>query len=247
MNYKDKFQDKKITIYNSHYLELLRNTADNYYDLGLLDPNCGLDADKPSVKNSKAKQKNGTRLNIKQSKFEHKDWDNEPIGPEFFKEIKRVSKHQIIWGVNYYDYDLRGGRIVWDKLNGEADQFGCEIAYCSMNQRTDIVYFMWAGMMQGVYIGKDIRKAIVQQGNKKLNEKRIHSTQKPVKLYEYLLMNYAKKGMKILDTHGGSMSSAIACNNLGFELDICEIDTKIYNDGVKRYKEQTSQQLIAYH
>ena len=146
MKYKDKFEDKNITLYNMDCMELLKNTEDNYYDIALVDPPYGINASKPSIKNKRRKQKNGTFLNAKQSKFNHKNWDDKPADIEYFNELLRVSKNQIIWGANYYDYNLRGGRIVWDKLNGESDQFGCEIAYCSMNQRTDIIYYMFAGM-----------------------------------------------------------------------------------------------------
>lgn len=137
-------------------------------------------------------------------------------------------------GCNYYDYPMAGGRIVWDKLNGSSDQFDCEIAYNSFNKRTDIVYFMWCGMFQGVYCGKDIRKALVQQGNKALNEHRIHPTQKPVALYKWLLTNYAKPGDKILDTHLGSGSICIACHDLGFELTGIELDNDYYEAAKKR-------------
>jgi site-specific DNA-methyltransferase (adenine-specific) len=134
-----------------------------------------------------------------------------------------------------------GGRIVWDKLNGESDQFGCEIAYCSLNNRTDVVYFMWAGMMQGVYCGKNVRKAIVQQGNKKLNEKRFHPTQKPVALSKYLLNTYAQDGWKILDTNFGYGGLGIACYDYGFDLTACELDKDYYEAAVKRLDNHRSQ------
>lgn len=216
-------------------MELMGRYPDNYFELAICDPEYGIGASKPSKKPHKIKQKNGTILSVEQKNYVHKDWDNNPAGKEYFDELFRVSKHQIIFGVNYYDYKFpSSGRIVWDKLNGESDQLGCEIAYCSLNNRADMVYYMWSGMFQGVYCGKDVRKAIVQQGNKSLNEKRIHPTQKPVKLYEWLLDNYAKKGDKILDTHGGSMSIAIACHNLGFDLTLCELDEEYFNAGIKR-------------
>ena len=134
--------------------------------------------------------------------------------------------------------------IVWDKLNGESDQMDCEIAFCSFNKRTDLVYYMWSGMFQGMYCGKEIRKALVQQGNKKLNEHRIHPTQKPVALYRWLLQNYAKKGDKILDTHLGSMSIAIACDMEGFDLTGCELDPEYYRDGIKRLETFRSQTTL---
>jgi site-specific DNA-methyltransferase (adenine-specific) len=101
---------------------------------------------------------------------------------------------------------------------------------------------MWRGMFQGKNVSKDILKANIQQGNKSLNETRIHPTQKPVKLYEWLLMNYAKEGYKILDTHLGSGSIAIACHNLGYDLTACELDKEYYDAAIKRI-EQHKQQI----
>jgi site-specific DNA-methyltransferase (adenine-specific) len=168
---------------------------DNYFDLAIIDPPYGIGASKPSLKNSSVTQKNGSKIRIEQKAYAHKDWDYKIPSPEEIAEIKRVSKQQIIWGVNYFcSESLRGGRIIWDKLNNETDQFDCEVAYYSGNNRTDLVYCMWNGMMQGTYCGRDIRKALVQQGNKQLNERRIHPTQKPVLLYKWLLINYGNKG-----------------------------------------------------
>jgi len=239
-----------ITITNEDCMELLKRTPDNFYDLAICDPPYGIGASKPSKKPNKAKQNNGNTLNVKTTEYTHKNWDNEPADADYFKELIRVSKNQIIWGCNYYSFDLSGGRIVWDKMNGESDQFDCEIAYNSLNKRTDIVRFMWSGMIQGLNISKLISKANVQQGNKKLNEKRLHPTQKPVKIYEWLLDNYAKENDKILDTHGGSMSIAIAVHNrnqfekMNLSLTLCELDEEYFNNGVERVKRHCSQQQL---
>ena len=100
---------------------------------------------------------------------------------------------------------------------------------------------MWSGMFQGTYCGKDIRLAVKQQGNKCLNEERTHETQKPIALYRWILQNYAKKGGKILDTHGGSMTLARACYEEGFDLDIMELDKEYFDKGVQKFKEHISQ------
>ena len=235
---------EKITVTNEDNMELMKRYPDNYFDLAIVDPPYGIGASKPSKKPNKAKQKNGNTLNVKTAEYTHKDWDNKPADYEYFKELKRVSKNQIIWGCNYYSFDLSGGRIVWDKMNGESDQFDCEIAFNSINNRTDLIRFMWSGMIQGLNISKLISKANLQQGNKKLNEKRFHPTQKPVKLYEWLLMNYAKEGEKILDTHLGSGSIALACHNLGFELTACELDKDYFDASIKRINNHVSQQRL---
>ena len=227
-----------IKLYNGDCMEVMKTFKDKQFDLAICDPEYGIGADKPSIKPEYVKQKNGKMLYVNSNRYKHKDWDSKPPEKVYFDELKRVSKNQIIWGVNYFDYSLTGGRIVWDKLNGESDQFGCEIAYNSLNRRTDIVRFMWQGMFQGVYCGVDIQRAFKQQGNKSLNEKRIHPTQKPVQLYKWILQNYAKEGDTILDTHFGSLSIGIACHDMKFDLTAIELDVDYY--------EQAKQRLI-YH
>ncbi|MEG1587201.1 MAG: DNA methyltransferase [Bacteroidales bacterium] len=231
-----------ITLYHADCMEYIRSLPDNAFDLAIVDPPYGIGASRPAKKPNKVKQANGSILSVKDSGYTHKDWDDSIPNADYFKELIRVSKNQIIWGANYFG--LTGGMIVWDKLNGESDQFGCEIAYCSMNNRTDIVYYMWAGMIQGVYCGSNIMKAVIQQGNKSKNEKRIHPTQKPVRLYEWLLQNYAKHGDRILDTHLGSGSIAIASSNMGFDLTACENDKEYFDNAVKRIREHQKQQRI---
>jgi len=234
-----------ITITNEDNMELMARYPDKYFDLAIVDPEYGMNSSKPSLKPSTILQSNGSRLHVKQANYKQKNWDSKPAGAEYFDELLRVSKNQIIWGVNNYDYIFPSkGRIVWDKLNGSTDQYGCEIAYCSLNNRTDIVYYMWNGMMQGVYCGIDVRKALIQQGNKALNEKRIHPTQKPVPIYKWLLMNYAKPGFKILDTHRGSGSLDIACHDLGFDLVTCEKEKDYFDDANARLEQHQSQLLL---
>jgi len=220
-------------------MELMARTPDKYYDLAIVDLEYCIGASKPSIKPNTVIQKNGNKLKTKQPNYIQKDWDFKLSNNDYLNELFRVSKNQIIWGGNYYG--LKGGYIVWDKLNGNSDQFGCEMAFCSFNRRTDIVYYLWAGMFQGIYCGKDVREALVQQGNKQLNEIRIHPTQKPVKLYEWILHNYAKEGDKILDSHGGSFSHAIACHNKKFDLDICELDKSYFEAGCKRLAQHQKQ------
>lgn len=217
---------------------------DKFFDLAMVDPEYGIGADNPSKKPNTVIQENGSILFVKQANYNHKRWDAKPARRDYFKELMRISKNQIIWGANYYDYPLPGGRIIWDKLNGTSDQMGCEIAYNSLNKRTDIVYYLWAGMMQGEQASRDIRRALRQIGNKKMNEKRIHPTQKPIILYRWLLSNYAKPGDKILDTHMGSQSSRIAAHQMGFDYWGWELDPEYFAAGNKRFKEQTMQMQL---
>ena len=220
--------------YNCDCLEYMKSLPDNYYDLAIADPPYGIGASKPSKKAERAVQPDGSILQVPVTNFGKKDWDSAIPSQEFFDELRRVSKNQIIWGANYFG--LQGGMIVWDKINGNSDQYDCEIAYQSFNKRTDLVHYMWNGMFQGKYCGRDIRQAAVQQGNKALNEKRIHPTQKPVILYEWLLNNYAKKGDLIFDPMMGSQSSRIAAYKLGFDYVGCELDKEYFDKGCSRFE-----------
>ena len=222
-------------------LEYMDTLPDNAFDLGLVDPEYGIGASKPSKKGDAVKQKNGKRLNVKSPEYKHKEWDNKPAGKEYFDELFRVTKNQIIWGVNFYDYKFGPGRLVWDKMNDYSDQFDCEIAFNSLNNRTDIVRYMWAGMMQGKNVSKSAKVALEQQGNKLLNETRIHPCQKPVKLYRWILEEYIEKHHTVLDTHGGSFSSGIAGYYFGCDMVICEKDKDIFTAGEERFEKETRQ------
>ena len=143
---------------------------------------------------------------------------------EYFDELMRVSVHQIIWGCNYFDYRFGPGRIIWDKCNGRTSFSDCEIAYCSLHDSVRMFRYMWNGMMQG----KSIVEGHIQQGNKKLNEKRIHPTQKPVNLYAWIVQKYIRPDWKVLDTHVGSASSLIAYDEAGIEFVGYEVDPYYY-------------------
>lgn len=222
--------------YNCDCLEYMRKLPDNYFDLAIADPPYGIGASRPSKKAERARQPDGSILKVPVTDFTKKDWDDAIPTQEFFDELRRVSRNQIVWGANYFG--LQGGMIVWDKVNGNSDQYDCEIAYQSFNKRTDLVHYMWNGMFQGKYCGRDIRQAAVQQGNKTLNEKRIHPTQKPVILYEWLLNNYAKKGDRIFDPMMGSQSSRIAAYRLGFDYIGCELDKEYFEKGCARFNSE---------
>ena len=160
-----------------------------------------------------------------------------PPTKEYFDELFRVSKNQIIWGCNYFDYQFGPGRIVWDKRNDKSSFSDCELAYCSLQDTVRIFRFMWNGMQQG----RSMEDGCTMQGNKRLNEKRIHPTQKPVALYEWCLTKYAKKGDTILDTHVGSGSICIACYRLGFDMFGFEISPEYFDGANKRIQEEMAQ------
>ena len=223
-------------VQNIDCIEFMKGLPDKYFSLSIADPPYCIGADKPSVKPCVVKQKNGTYLRVDAPDYGKKDWDSELPSQEFFDELSRVSRNQIIWGANYFG--LAGGMIVWDKMNGNSDQYGCEIAYQSFDKRTDIVHYMWRGMFQGETCSTDINIANRQQGNKQLNEKRIHPCQKPVVLYAWLLQHYAKEGDIIFDPMTGSGSSRIAAYKLGFDYVGCELDKEYYEKSVERFNRE---------
>lgn len=199
--------------YNMDCMRGMKEFPDKYFDLAIVDL--------PYFKGPNSREFYGRKISPIGVQRLHEKIDNWDIpDSSYFEELTRVSKEQIIWGCNYFDYSFGAGRIIWDKCNDKATFSNCEIAYCSLIDSVRIFRYMWNGMFQG----KSISEGTVQQGNKKLTEKRIHPTQKPVALYEWLLSRYAKPDDVILDTHVGSASSLIACRNtnhkfVGFELD----------------------------
>jgi len=161
--------------------------------------------------------------------YPRKEWDKQSPPIEYFIELFRVSKNQVIWGANHFIEKINKNSscwIVWDKVNYGNDFADCELAFTSFKSAVRQFTFQWNGLLQG---------------DMKNKEKRIHPTQKPVKLYEWLLKNYAKQGDKILDTHGGSMSIAIACYNLDFDLTLFEIDKDYFEAGKNRLEEHKRQ------
>ena len=211
----------KIQITNEDNMALMARYEDNYFDLAIVDPPYGGN-DAIGLKDNNKQRNQATKRN------EYNVFENIAPSKQYFTELKRVSKNQIIWGVNFYkNFDLSGGRLCWDK-KGTAFGRG-ELAYLSMTKSVNVCEITWNGMIQH---------------DMKNKETRIHPTQKPVKLYEWQLMNYAKLGDKILDTHLGSGSIAIACNNLGFELTACELDAEYYEASIKRIKDHISQQRL---
>lgn len=221
---------------NVDCMEYMRTLPDKAFDLAIVDPPYGIGEDGGKSRSKFVTQKNGNRLYVEDGHYEKTGFDIAPPRQVFFNELFRVSKAQIIWGANYFTLP-RAGAIVWDKCNDGSDQSDGEIAFNSLTSRVDIFRYMWRGMMQG----KSISEGTIQQGNKALNEKRIHPTKKPVALYEWLLQKYAKEDWRILDTHLGSGSSRIAAYNLGFEFVGCEIEPTYFQLQEQRFAEHTAQ------
>lgn len=221
-------------IHNIDCMEGMQSIPDKYFELAIVDP--------PYFKGPNKRKYYGrtvNKLNIARSEYPTiEDWD--VPGEGYFKELARVSQNQIIWGINHFDIYLGSGRIIWDKVNGNSTFSDCEIAYCSNHNKTKLFRYMWNGMMQG----KSISEGHIQQGDKSKNEKRIHPTQKPINLYKWILMEYAKSGDKILDTHVGSGSSLIACHEMGFDFLGFELNEKICELARDRLSSFTSQMSL---
>ncbi len=220
----------KITITNEDNMLMMARYPDKYFDLAIVDPPY---FDGPNKLGYYGKRKSASGV----IRGEYKKIGKWGLPTEeYFKELYRVSKNQIVWGCNYYEKFIEGpGRIFWDKCNSDSSFSDGEIASCSMQTTVRIIKYMWNGMMQGCDFNGTM------QGNKQLNEKRIHPTQKPVALYKWLLDKYAKQGDKILDTHLGSGSIAIACHDYGFELTACELDQEYYQSAIDRIRRHTNQ------
>lgn len=224
--------------YNMDCMEALKSMPDKLFDLAICDPPYGRKEHGGKCRSGYVLQKNGTRIFVSDGNYEKKSWDMEPPSHEYFEQLRRVSNNQIIFGCNYFVGETFGpGRIIWDKCNGASDQSDCEIAYNSMTSRVDLFRFMWSGMMQG----KSIEEGSTMQGNKTLNEKRIHPTQKPVALYRWIFQKYASAGWKVIDTHLGSGSSRIAAYDAGFDFTGYEIDMDYFERQELRFSEHTAQ------
>jgi len=215
-------------VFNMDCMKYMRDIPDGFFDLAVVDP--------PYFSGPERRRYYGAA--VSRSGVDRVDyrvtckWEV-PKRP-YFKELLRVSKHYIVWGCNYYNFHFAPGRIIWDKCNAGSTYSDCEIAATDLIDSVRLFPFMWNGMLQG----RSITEGRVMQGNKALNEKRIHPTQKPVALYVWTLQKFAKSGWKILDTHLGSGSSRIAAYGLGFDFYGCEIDKGYFDAQNTRFEQE---------
>ena len=201
-----------IELLNIDCIEYMAGLPDKAFDLAIVDPPYGIGVDSLNF---------GAR-EMKNKSCDGKGWDNSTPPDEYFVELKRVSCEQIIWGANYFNcFSNKHGAIVWDKENPMPTSSQCEIASYSKHQRVAYYRQTWTNYVN--------------------TKGTAHPTEKPVKLYEWLLTNYAKPGQRILDTHLGSGSSAIAAHNLGFDFVGMELDKDYYEAAVKRFEQHKKQ------
>ena len=215
----------KSEVFNIDCMEALRQTPDKFYKLAIVDPEYGIGEHGGKCRGNPKRP--SYELRKKVAKYEKKDWDNERPSPEYFKELFRVSVNQIIWGANYFtDYlPPSMGWIFWDKMFEKQVFSDGEFAYTSFKRAAKQFTMSSKAETQGGLL-------------------RIHPTQKPVALYEWLLKNYAQKGDNILDTHMGSQSSRIAAYKLGFDFTGYEIDADYFKEGNERFKDAVSMPLF---
>jgi site-specific DNA-methyltransferase (adenine-specific) len=204
-----------VRFHNVDCMEFMKTIPDNFYDLAIVDPPYGISINE-SIGRRKGDKHSGRKKAI---------WDKQPPQKQYFDELFRVSKNQIIWGANYFMDNIAKNTscwLMWDK------KFSFDVTFSQFEMA-------WTSFSSTC---KKYDKSPTTIGYK------FHPTQKPVDLYRWLLQNYAAKGMKILDTHGGSMSIAIACEIEGFDLDICEIDPEYFSKGVKAFETHVSQKRL---
>jgi site-specific DNA-methyltransferase (adenine-specific) len=216
-------------VYNEDCVKALKRFNDNHFDLAIVDPPYGIGASADSrVGGSYTVNMGGVKKKVAAKQYTAKDWDFEKPTTEYWNELKRVSKNQIVWGGNYFVENLKDSTcwLVWNKRNGENNNADCELAWTSFKTAVRMFDWKWNGMLQQ---------------NMKDKEERMHPTQKPIALYDWLLMNYAKQGDLILDTHLGSGSSRIAAYKGGFNFVGFEIDQEYYEKQEKRFNDFKSQ------
>jgi site-specific DNA-methyltransferase (adenine-specific) len=199
-------------------MEYMATLPDKAFDLTIVDPPYGIG--NFLMDSGGGKVKYDGKRNYKGSKF---NWNNSTPDKNYFDELERVSKKKIIWGANYYNcFDSKGGALIWYKNMGHKSLSQCEIASLSFQKKVD--YF-----------------AFKQLNGFLCTDPRIHPCQKPIELYDFLLTNYAKPGQRILDTHLGSGSSAIAAHYFGCDFVGCELDKDYYDAAVNRFNLATAQ------
>jgi len=211
-----------IELLNCDCMDYMATLPNKAFDLAIVDPPYG-------IGENGDRNASRTKLAVAKNYKPFAGGDKEPPSIEYFSELQRISKNQIVWGANHFIDRIAKPSpcwIVWDKVTGSSDFADSELAWTSFKTAVRNFRFQWSGMLQG---------------DMKNKEQRIHPTQKPVKLYDWLLHNYANPGQRILDTHLGSGSSAIAAHYYGVDFVGCELDEDYFNAAKNRFELATAQ------
>lgn len=215
-----------INLIHGDCLQAMKAMQDKQFDLAIVDPPYGIGFGEFNRTNKASK---GERY--KADKYKNSNWDDDIPSDEYFSELMRISKNQIVWGGNYFPYLWKNGCkafVYWHKGNPVPNFADGELAWTSFNKVAKQLDYRYYGNLEGNSSASD----------------KIHPTQKPIFLYKWLLENYAEKGDKIIDTHLGSGSIAIACWDLGYDLTAYEIDADYYEKTCKRFKNHSSQMAL---
>lgn len=213
-----------IELYNEDNMQLMARYPYKHFDLAIVDPPYGINMDGGKI---------GIDGDAKAKQYTKYDWDKQAPNKAYFEELQRVSKNQIIWGANHFIENMPKMNascwIVWDKDKVGGYFADCELAWTSFDTAVRKFKWTWHGFIQQNMANK---------------QERIHPTEKPIQLYQWLLQNYAKEGDLILDTHLGSASIAIACHREKFSLVGCELVKEYYDKGLKRLNDEMSQCVL---
>ncbi len=222
----NRHQSEWLDLRRMDNMELMAQFPDKHFDLAIVDPPYGIGFDGDSTLGNKPSAK--WKAPAKSERYTKKSWDTPPP-PEYFTELRRVSRRQIIWGGNYFSLPSSGGWVVWAKGTAEGMSLSdAELAWTNAANNVKLVELLWSGF------------------RKCEQTERFHPTQKPVALYRWLLANYAKPGQKILDTHLGSGSIAIACHYARLHLTACELDEDYFAASIARIKRETAQESFDF-
>jgi site-specific DNA-methyltransferase (adenine-specific) len=239
--------EPKSEVFNADCIEIMKTYPDKHFDWAICDVPYGIDLGNMAfLKEMKTavRQKNGTKINGNRKKkpYTQKDWDKQPPPQAYFDELRRISKEQIIFGADYAKWERMGkGRIKWDKGFSEDVSFNrFEYAYCSSIDYEMTLPLLWAGMCQA----KSLSEPMTQQGNKQLNEPRIHPCHKPIMLYDLIFKTFGIRNMKVIDTHLGGGSIRITADKFNCDFTGIEIDKEYFEQADLRFRRFKSQLTI---
>ena len=220
-------------VFNCDNMEYMKTIPNKWFELAIVDPPYGIGEDGGKVESRNVPAFGKGKVKVKE--YTKKNWDNYAPGEDYFLQLQRISKNQIIFGANHFIEKIPNSNsscwIVWDKDNGNNDFADCELAWTSFKTAVRKIKFKWHGMLQ-------------EHMNASTKEKRIHPTQKPVGLYLWLLEKYAKDGDKIFDSHLGSGSSRIAALEYCFDFYGCELDKEYFDLQEKRFSDEVEKRKL---